>query len=73
MNRNSTVLIYNDNEKEESNRTLKEDKSENKEKKEINKVEMKELKLKLRKKVAWTEDTIDNEHMNKKKSKSKHS
>jgi hypothetical protein len=30
-----------------------------------------ELKLKLPKKVSWTEDTIDNEHMNKKKSKSK--
>jgi hypothetical protein len=33
-------------------------------------VEIKELKLKLHKKVTWTEDTIDNEHMNKKKSKS---
>lgn len=34
-------------------------------------VEFMELKLKLPKKVSWTEDTIDNEHMNKKKSKSK--
>jgi hypothetical protein len=30
-----------------------------------------ELKLKLPKKVTWTEETIDNEHMNKRKSKSK--
>ena len=35
------------------------------------KVIIKDLKLKLSKKVTWTEDTIDNEHMNKKKSKSK--
>ena len=34
-------------------------------------LEIKELKLKLHKKVTWTEDTVDNEHMNKKKSKSK--
>lgn len=39
--------------------------------KEIVKVTVKDLKLKLQKKVTWTEDTIDNEHMNKKKSKSK--
>lgn len=32
---------------------------------------VKDLKLKLPKKVTWTEDTVDNEHMNKKKSKSK--
>jgi hypothetical protein len=31
---------------------------------------LKELKLKMPKKVTFTEDTIDNEHMNKKKSKS---
>jgi len=30
-----------------------------------------ELTLKLPKKVTWTEDTIDNENMNKKRSKSK--
>lgn len=30
-----------------------------------------ELTLKLPKKVTWTEDTIDNENMNKRKSKSK--
>jgi hypothetical protein len=35
------------------------------------KVVIKDLKLKLQKKVTWTEDTVDNEHMNKKKSKSK--
>ncbi len=29
-----------------------------------------ELTLKLQKRVSWTEDTIDNEHMNKKRSKS---
>ncbi len=34
------------------------------------KLTYKQLKLKLPKKVTWTEDTIDNEHMNKKKSKS---
>lgn len=34
------------------------------------KTKISELKLKLPKKVSWTEDTIDNEHMNKKKSKS---
>jgi hypothetical protein len=33
------------------------------------KITVKDLKLKLEKKVTWTEDTIDNEHMNKKKSK----
>ena len=33
-------------------------------------MKIKELKLKIKKKVNWTEDTIDNEHMNKKKSKS---
>lgn len=27
------------------------------------------IKLKRRKKVTWTQDTIDNEHMNKKSSK----
>lgn len=39
------------------------------------KTKVSELKLKLPKKVSWTEDTIDNEHMNKKRSKSiiKHS
>lgn len=36
-----------------------------------NNVEIKTLKLKMPKKVTWTEDTIDNEHMGKKKSKSK--
>ena len=35
------------------------------------KVNIKDLKLKLPKNVTWTEDTVDNEHMNKKKSKSK--
>jgi len=35
------------------------------------KTKVTELKLKLQKKVTWTEDTIDNEHMNKKRSKSK--
>lgn len=35
------------------------------------KTKVSELTLKLPKKVTWTEDTIDNEHMNKKKSKSK--
>ena len=29
------------------------------------------MKLKAEKQVRWTEDTIDNEHMNKRKSKSK--
>ena len=29
------------------------------------------IKLKLPRRVTWTEDTIDNEHMNQKKSKSK--
>lgn len=33
-------------------------------------LQYKELKLKIEKKVTWTEDTVDNEHMNKKKSKS---
>jgi len=32
---------------------------------------LKELKMKPIKKVTFTEDTIDNEHMNKRKSKSK--
>ena len=27
------------------------------------------IKLKRRKKVTWTEDTVDNEHLNKKSSK----
>jgi len=31
---------------------------------------LKDLKLKMPKKVTWTEDTVDNEHMKKKKSKS---
>jgi len=35
------------------------------------KTKVSEMTLKLPKKVRWTEDTIDNEHMNKKKSKSK--
>jgi DNA-binding transcriptional regulator GbsR (MarR family) len=41
----------------------------NKEKEKITST-LKELKLKLPKKVTWRDDTIDNEHMNKKKSKS---
>jgi hypothetical protein len=49
------------------------DNEENKEK-DINsfkeKASIKEIKLKLPKKVTWTEDTIDNEHMNLRKSKS---
>ena len=40
-------------------------------KKEDEKIVLKDLKLRLSKKVSWTEDTVDNEHMNKKKSKSK--
>jgi len=40
-------------------------------KKEDEKIIIKDLKLRLSKKVTWTEDTVDNEHMNKKKSKSK--
>jgi len=28
-----------------------------------------EVQLRRKKKVAWTDDTVDNEHMNKKKSK----
>ena len=32
--------------------------------------ELKNIQLKMKKKVTWTEDTIDNEHMKKKKSKS---
>jgi hypothetical protein len=59
---NSTVLLQYTNEQD-----IQKDKCIiNKE----NKVEVKELKLKPEKKVTWTEDTIDNEHMNKKKSKS---
>jgi hypothetical protein len=33
-------------------------------------ISYKGLKIKTTKKVKWTEDTIDNEHMGKKKSKS---
>jgi hypothetical protein len=44
---------------------------EEREKKQENKTQIKEIKLKLPKKVTWTEDTIDNENMNKKRSKSK--
>ena len=33
--------------------------------------EITNIQLKMPKKVHWTEDTIDNEHMKKKKSKSK--
>ena len=40
-------------------------------KKEEQKVTLMELKLKPIKKVTFTEDTVDNEHMNKRKSKSK--
>ncbi len=32
--------------------------------------EIKDIHLKLPKKVHWSEDTVDNEHMQKKKSKS---
>jgi hypothetical protein len=38
--------------------------------KEENNIIIKELKVKPVKKVTFTEDTIDNEHMNKRKSKS---
>jgi protein phosphatase 1 regulatory subunit 11 len=63
VSQQGTTVMYN----------YKEDKQQ-KEKEESGKdntknVEYKELKLKLPKKVNWTEDTIDNEHMNKKKSK----
>ena len=34
-------------------------------------VKVVQLQLRPRNNVRWTEDTIDNEHMNKKKSKSK--
>lgn len=40
-------------------------------KKEETSITIKELKVKPLKKVTFTEDTIDNEHMNKRKSKSK--
>jgi hypothetical protein len=35
------------------------------------KISFKDLKIKPNKKVTWTEDTVDNEHMGKKKSKSR--
>jgi hypothetical protein len=35
------------------------------------KLSYKDLKIKPNKKVTWTEDTVNNEHMGKKKSKSK--
>ena len=59
----STVIFeIAENKQEEENKNKEQSSSQ---------VEMKELKLKLPKKVTWKEDTIDNEHMNKKKSKSK--
>lgn len=47
-----------------------EDKQAKASKKEHIAIIMKDLKLKPIKKVTFTEDTVDNEHMNKRKSKS---
>jgi hypothetical protein len=63
MNRGSSTVMYHNNEEKQKNEDPKIGSPKS--------VEYKELKLKLQKKVTWTEDTIDNEHMNKKKSKSK--
>ena len=52
-----------------SNKEIKKEKSPNK-KDNIQKITYKKLILKPEKRVTFTEDTIDNEHMNKKKSKS---
>jgi hypothetical protein len=65
INRGSMTLLCDSN---QENRQIQDENSKITTKKNV---EFKELKLKLQKKVSWTEDTIDNEHMNKKKSKSK--
>lgn len=65
INRGSSTLIL------DSNQEKRKIQEENSKIDSPKNVEYMELKLKLPKKVSWTEDTIDNEHMNKKKSKSK--
>jgi len=65
INRGSSTLIL------DSNQEKHKIQEENSKIDSTKNVEYMELKLKLPKKVSWTEDTIDNEHMNKKKSKSK--
>jgi hypothetical protein len=65
INRGSSTLIL------DSNQEKHKIQEENSKIDSTKNVEYMELKLKLPKKVSWTKDTIDNEHMNKKKSKSK--
>jgi len=52
----STTLIYSKPKELNTNQELK--------------TQVTELQLKLHKKVTWSEDTVDNENLNKKKSKS---